>query len=172
MSSPAGPLLPIPKLRRLPDAVRERESLEAAGRKVVLTNGCFDLLHAGHLYFLQQASEQGDALFIALNSDTSVRTLKGSSRPIQPEIERAYALAALACTHTVVLFDQPRLVPEIRALHPDVYVKAGDYTVETLAADERAALLEVGARIQILPFLPGYSTSDLLRRIAAAHASA
>lgn len=160
-------LLPIAKLRRLEAACEERERLRQAGRKVVLTNGCFDLLHAGHIFFLEQAARAGDALFIALNSDASVRALKGPSRPIQSETERAYALAALASTHTLVLFDEPRLVNEIETLQPDVYVKAGDYTLESLDAGERRALQHVGAEIRFLPFLPHISTSALLQRIAA-----
>lgn len=161
-----------PKLRALDNAQREREQLAASGQKVVLTNGCFDLLHTGHLYFLQQAQKLGDALFIALNSDASVRALKGPHRPIQSAHERAYALAALACVHTVVIFDAPRLVREIETLRPDVYAKAGDYSLATLDASEREALQAVGADIRFLSFLPNFSTTALLKRIAAAHAFA
>lgn len=160
-------LLPIAKLRPLESAREERERLRQAGRKVVLTNGCFDLLHAGHIFFLEQAARASDALFIALNSDASVRALKGPTRPIQSEIERAYALAALACVHTLVLFDQPRLVNEIETLRPDIYVKAGDYTLESLDAGERHALQQVGAEIRFLPFLAQISTSALIQRIAS-----
>jgi rfaE bifunctional protein nucleotidyltransferase chain/domain len=155
----------------LSEAADARAVLRRHNRKAVLTNGCFDLLHAGHIYFLEQARRAGDALFIALNSDSSVRALKGPSRPLQSEIERAYALSALACTDVVFLFDQPRLTNEIRALRPDVYVKAGDYSLETLDPGERAALTEVGAEIRFLPFLPGFSTTQLLKRIAAAAGS-
>jgi rfaE bifunctional protein nucleotidyltransferase chain/domain len=160
-------LLPIAKLRSLEAAREERQRLRQTGGKVVLTNGCFDLLHAGHLFFLEHAARAGDALFIALNSDASVRALKGPSRPIQSEIERAYALAALACVHTVVLFDQRRLVNEIETLQPDVYVKAGDYTLESLDPSERRALQRGGAEIRFLPFLAHISTSALIQRIAA-----
>lgn len=156
------------KLRSLTAAIDLRQSLRQQHRRVVLTNGCFDLLHAGHLYFLQQAAACGDALFVALNSDASVRALKGPARPILSEFERAYALSALACVHTIVLFDQPRLEAEIRALAPDIYVKAGDYSLATLDPSERAALQEVGAEVRFLPFLPGFSTTGLLKRIAAA----
>lgn len=168
MSSPASPLLPIAKLRTLAEAVRDREVLASTGRRVVLTNGCFDLLHAGHLHFLRHARALGDALFVALNRDASVRALKGPARPIQSERERAYALDALACTDVILFFDQPRLVAEIRALRPDLYVKAGDYTLATLDPAERQALAEVEAEICFLPFLPGFSTTGLLERIAAA----
>ena len=137
-----------------------REAQRAAGTRVVLTNGVFDLLHTGHLYYLRQARELGDALIIALNADASVRVLKGPSRPVQTEEQRAYALGALACVDTVVIFCEPRLTAEIRALRPDVYCQAGDYT--------RAALQEVGADIRFLPFMPGFSTTELIARIKRA----
>ncbi len=135
---------------------------------MVLTNGVFDLLHTGHLYYLQKARALGDVLVIALNADASVRALKGPTRPVQDEGQRAYALAALACVDAVVIFREPRLTAEIRALRPDVYTKAGDYTLEKLNPEERAALQEVGARIEFMPFLPGFSTTQLIARIRAA----
>ncbi len=135
---------------------------------MVLTNGVFDLLHTGHLYYLQKARALGDVLVIALNADASVRALKGPTRPVQDEGQRAYALAALACVDAVVIFREPRLTAEIRALRPDVYTKAGDYTLEKLNPEERAALQEVGARIEFMPFLPGFSTTPLIARIRAA----
>jgi rfaE bifunctional protein nucleotidyltransferase chain/domain len=110
-------------------------------------------------------------LFVALNGDASVRTLKGPARPVQTAAERAYTMGALEFVDTVLVFDTPRLDREIRALRPDIYVKAGDYSLEKLDPSERAALEEVGARIQFLPFLPGYSTTGLLKKIAAAAAA-
>ncbi len=157
-----------PKLRNLEHTVTQRAKLRAAGQRVVLTNGVFDLLHTGHLYYLQQARQLGDALMIALNSDASVRALKGPMRPVQSEQERAYALAALACVDGIVIFSEPRLSAEIRAIRPDVYCKAGDYTLEKLDPGERAALEEVGAQIKFLPFLPGFSTTALIAKIKAA----
>jgi D-glycero-beta-D-manno-heptose 1-phosphate adenylyltransferase len=157
-----------PKLRNLSDAVGWRERMREAGRRVVLTNGVFDLLHTGHLYFLKQARELGDALIIALNADTSVRALKGPTRPIQNQEQRAYALGALECVDAITVFSEPRLTKEIIALRPDVYCKAGDYTLEKLNPEERAALQEVGALIKFAPFLAGFSTTDLIARIKAA----
>lgn len=157
-----------PKLFTLDQAVAARERLRAAGRKVVLTNGVFDLLHTGHLFYLQQARALGDALFIALNSDASVKVLKGPLRPVMNEEQRAYALAALTCIDGVVIFREPRLTAEILALRPDVYCKAGDYTLEKLNPQERAALESVGARIDFMPFLPGFSTTNLIAKIRAA----
>ncbi len=157
-----------PKLFSLAGAVARRETLRAAGKRVVLTNGVFDLLHTGHLFYLQQARARGDALLIALNADASVRALKGPTRPIQSEEQRAYALAALACVDGVFIFGTPRLDAEIRALRPDVYTKAGDYTLEKLDAGERGALQDVGAEIKFMPFLVGFSTTALIARIKAA----
>src|SRR4051812_10614977 len=152
----------------LDQAVARRESLRRAGQRVVLTNGVFDLLHTGHLYYLQKARALGDALIIALNADASVRALKGPTRPVQTEEQRAYALAALECVDAIVIFREPRLTVEIRAVRPDVYCKAGDYTLEKLNAEERGALQEVRARIEFLPFLTGFSTTQLIARIKAA----
>lgn len=157
-----------PKLRTLPETVVWREAERERGRRVVLTNGVFDLLHTGHLYYLQKARALGDGLIIALNSDASVKALKGPLRPVQSEEQRAFALGALECVDGVVIFRQPRLTWEIRALCPDVYCKAGDYTLEKLNAEERDALVEVGARIEFLPYLPGFSTTDLIARIRRA----
>jgi rfaE bifunctional protein nucleotidyltransferase chain/domain len=157
-----------PKLLSLAAAVARRAQWRAAGRQVVLTNGVFDLLHTGHLSCLQKARALGDALIVALNSDASVKQLKGPLRPVQTEHERAYALAALSCVDAVVIFRELRLTTEIRALRPDVYVKAGDYTLATLDPGERAALEEAGARIEFLPHLPGFSTTQLIAKIKAA----
>lgn len=157
-----------PKLISLEQAVEARGKLRAAGKRLVLTNGCFDLLHTGHLYFLRQAREQGDALWVAINSDESVGRLKGPARPVQGEEERTFAMAALSFVDRVFIFRQPRLTREIRAVAPDVYAKAGDYTLDTLNPEERGALEEVGAEIRFLPFLPGFSTTALIAKIRAA----
>ena len=158
-----------PKLyASLEAAVAAREKLRAIGKRVVLTNGVFDLLHTGHLYYLEKARSYGDALFIALNGDASVRQLKGPLRPVQTEEHRAYALAATWFVDGIVVFQNKRLTAEILALKPDVYCKAGDYTLEKLDPDERRALEQVGAEIKFLPFLPGFSTTDLIAKIKAA----
>jgi len=149
-------------------AVAAREKLRAAGKRVVLTNGVFDLLHTGHLYYLEKARGFGDALFIALNGDASVRQLKGPLRPVQAEEHRAYALAATWFVDGIVVFQNKRLTEEILALKPDVYCKAGDYTLEKLDRDERRALEQVGAQIKFLPFLSGFSTTSLIAKIKAA----
>ncbi len=158
-----------PKLLSLEQAVATRAKLRAAGKQLVLTNGVFDLLHTGHLYYLKQARALGEALFIALNSDESVRVLKGPLRPVQNEEQRAYALGALWFVSGIVIFrEEKRLTPEILALRPDIYTKAGDYTLDKLEPEERRALEKVGAKIEFMPFLPGFSTTALIAKIKAA----
>lgn len=137
--------------------------LREAGGRVVFTNGCFDLLHPGHISYLRTARSLGDALVVGLNSDTSVRKLKGPSRPVVPEVDRAILLEALESVDAVVIFSEATPVRLIRELKPGVYVKGGDYRIEDLPEAEVAA--EIGAEIEILPFETGYSTSALIERI-------
>lgn len=160
--------LHTPKHLTLAAAVDWCKRLQGENKTLVMTNGCFDLLHTGHLFFLNKAATLGDALIVALNGDASVRALKGPTRPVQNEHERAYLLGSLACVDAVITFATPRLTREIEAINPDIYVKAGDYTRESLDAEERAALEVAGADIQFLPFLPGYSTTALIRKITFA----
>lgn len=145
-------------------AQRARE-LRAAGKKLVATNGCFDLLHVGHVRYLQAARRLGDVLAVGLNGDRSVRELKGNGRPINNEEDRAEVLAALECVDFVAIFPEMRAVQFILAAQPAIYAKGGDYTSETLNAEEHAALQRVGAEIRIIPFEKGYSTSLLLEQL-------
>jgi len=131
----------------------------------VLTNGCFDLLHYGHVESLTQAAAFGDYLWVAMNSDSSVRALKGIDRPIIPENERAYLLNSLDCISGVTLFENERLTEEILALQPDVYVKSSDYTVDSIDPEEKKALMSVNASLKFVPFIAGHSTSSLIERI-------
>ena len=148
------------------DELTERtRQLRAAGKKLVATNGCFDLLHVGHVRYLQAARGLGDVLAVGLNGDRSVRELKGSGRPINNEADRAEILAALECVDLVAIFPEIRATEFILAAQPAIYAKGGDYTSETLNAEERAALQEVGAEIRIIPFEKGYSTSLLLEQL-------
>ncbi|MDA0293141.1 MAG: adenylyltransferase/cytidyltransferase family protein [Verrucomicrobia bacterium] len=142
-----------------------RDQMERAGQKLVFTNGCFDLLHAGHVRYLQQARELGHALAVGLNSDRSVRELKGEGRPINAEDDRAEVVAALGCVDYVVIFDGKRATDLLRAVRPQVYAKGGDYTPESLDPDERAILAAADAEVQILPLLPGRSTTAVLERM-------
>ena len=141
------------------------DSLRAQGRRLVLTNGCFDLLHAGHVRYLQAARALGDALAVAINGDDSVRALKGEGRPLNTGSDRAEIVAALACVDHVVVFPEVRATALIEKVRPSIYVKGGDYTPASLHAEERAALEKVGAEIRILPFAPGHSTSGLIERM-------
>lgn len=152
-------------LSSLAEAVQFREQARSRGESFVLTNGCFDLLHAGHVYSLEQAAALGDHLWVALNSDVGVKALKGASRPVQSERERAYALTSLRFVSGVTLFGNERLVEEIEALRPDHYAKSGDYTTETMDQAERAALEACGAEIHFLSFLEGQGTTGLLAKI-------
>jgi len=153
------------KLISLARAIKRRDSLRKDGKRLTITNGCFDLLHAGHVHYLREAAQQGDVLWLLLNSDASVQAIKGPTRPVQSELYRAYVMAALEFIDAIVLFPNPRLDSEIRALRPDIYVKAGDYNIDTINSDEKTALLEVGADIRFLPFLEGLSSTELMRKI-------
>ncbi len=142
-----------------------RAELNARGQKLVFTNGVFDLLHVGHVRYLREARALGDALVIALNSDDSVRALKGPTRPVNTQADRAEILRALAFVDRVVVFDEPRVTRLIEAIKPHVYTKGGDYTVETLNPEERAALERVDADIRILPMVEGKSTTSTLNKL-------
>ena len=158
------------KLLTLRAAVARRRRLAAAGTQVVLTNGVFDLLHPGHRHYLQRARALGGALFVALNSNASTRLLKGPTRPVQGQTERARALGRLPFVDAVVIFRGKRLDREIAALRPDVYCKAGDYTLAKLDPAERGALEKAGARIKFMPFLAGHSTTKKIAAMQAAPA--
>ena len=150
----------------LDEAVEARRKLAASGRKLAVTNGCFDLLHRGHAEYLMQARSLADRLFVLINSDESVRALKGPTRPVNQEDDRAFLLACLEFVDGVVIFRSSRCDRELAALKPDVYAKGGDYTVESLDPSERAALLEAGSDIRFIPFVPGYSTTGTLKKAA------
>jgi D-glycero-beta-D-manno-heptose 1-phosphate adenylyltransferase len=156
---------PSTRLLNLSECVALRAAAGSQGRRVVLTNGCFDILHRGHLEYLRQSAMLGDFLIVAVNSDESVSALKGPSRPLNPAVDRAYALACLRFVDATFIFQGPRLADEILALRPDVYTKAGDYSPETLERTEFSALECVGARIVISPFIQGYSTTLLVDRM-------
>ncbi len=134
--------------------------------RLVFTNGCFDILHRGHVEVLVRARELGDRLVIGLNSDDSVRRLKGEGRPLQPETDRAACLAGLECVDAVVVFDEDTPTELIAALKPDVWVKGGDYRREELR--ELKTLEASGGRLVLLPLVEGRSTTDLLRKAARA----
>ena len=154
-----------PKIVELEQVFYRCDKLRAAGKWLVATNGCFDLLHVGHVRYLQAARALGDFLAIGLNGDNSVRELKGSGRPVTTESDRAELLAALQCVDLVTVFPQLRATQFLAAVRPAIYVKGGDYRSETLNEEERAVLKEIGAEIRLIPFETGYSTSRLIEQI-------
>jgi rfaE bifunctional protein nucleotidyltransferase chain/domain len=140
-------------------------AVRAQSRKVVLTNGCFDILHPGHVRYLEAARGLGHILAVAINGDESVRALKGEGRPLNPAPERAEIVAALEAVDYVVIFPEVRVTRLLEEIRPSIYVKGGDYSKESLNPEEHAALEKIGAEIRILPLEPGYSTSNLLDRM-------
>jgi rfaE bifunctional protein nucleotidyltransferase chain/domain len=136
-----------------------------ATQRIVFTNGCFDLLHVGHVRYLAAAKQLGDILVVGLNSDASVRLLKGPDRPINSESDRAEILAALTVVDHVVIFQEMRVTQLISSLQPNLYVKGGDYSVDSLDRGEIDAVRSVGAEIKIVPLVPGRSTTRLIEAI-------
>ncbi|MGQ9897207.1 MAG: D-glycero-beta-D-manno-heptose 1-phosphate adenylyltransferase [Acidobacteriota bacterium] len=153
----------------LHDLAEERVEWRRRGHRVVFTNGCFDLLHPGHVSYLQEARALGDILIVALNSDRSVRELKGPARPILTAAERCQVLAALAAVDAVTVFDAPTPLFVIEQLVPDVLVKGGDWPVEQIVG--REVVEAHGGAVYSLPFVPGLSTTDIIHRILSRQAA-
>jgi rfaE bifunctional protein nucleotidyltransferase chain/domain len=153
------------KILTLDQLGAESGRLRVEGKRVVATNGCFDILHVGHVRYLAAARKLGHLLVVGLNGDDSVRQLKGRGRPVNRERDRAEVLTALESVDYVTIFLEKRATNFLRAAQPAVYAKGGDYTADTLDPEERAVLDEFGTRIKIIPFERGYSTSELLTRI-------
>ena len=153
------------KIITLAELARRSGEIRRAGKRLVLTNGCFDLLHVGHVRYLEQARQLGDFLAVAVNGDESVRTLKGTGRPLNSEADRAEVLAALEAVSFVTIFPTVRATEVIETARPAVYVKGGDYTPESLDAEERSAVRSIGAETVILPLVPGKSTSQMIQGI-------
>jgi len=153
----------IISLEQLP---RQARDLRATGKKIVATNGCFDLLHVGHVRYLTAARALGDSLIVGVNADESVRSLKGPGRPVNNQTDRAEIVAALECVDLVAIFPEMRATKFLELAAPDIYVKGGDYKTETLNPEEGAVLKRIGAKVEIVPLEQGYSTSDLLARLA------
>lgn len=154
------------KLKSIDELTEIVAALRESGKKVVWTNGCFDIVHVGHITYLQKAASLGDALIVGLNSDASVRNVKGPGRPIVPEGERAVVLSALECVGYVVLFSEPSPMPYLETLRPDVYAKGGDYTLDTIVQEERRLVESYGGAIEIISGVEGRSTTSIIARIA------
>jgi D-glycero-beta-D-manno-heptose 1-phosphate adenylyltransferase len=143
-----------------------RKQFRAAEKKLVVTNGCFDILHLGHVTYLETARNFGDVLLVGVNSDSAVRGLKGAGRPVNSEMDRASVLAALQSVDGVCIFTDPTATKFLAAAQPDIYVKGGDYTLDTLNQHERRAVEATGGKIVLVPFVPGKSTTALLEKIS------
>jgi rfaE bifunctional protein nucleotidyltransferase chain/domain len=155
----------VGRLVTLDEAVTLREEMRRSGQTLVFTNGHFDLLHVGHLDYLEKARALGDALFVGLNGDQSSVRLKGAGRPIVPAADRTRLLAALLPVTAVIIFEEDTAHHLIHALQPEIYVKGGDYAHKPLP--ERPAVEAYGGRVELIDYLPGYSTSDLIQRVKA-----
>jgi len=142
-------------------------SLRAVGKKVVVTNGCFDILHMGHVTYLEAARNLGDALLVGVTSDRWVGELKGPGRPVNSEADRAAVLAGLESVDGVCIFAEKTALNFLEAAKPDVYVKGGDYTIDTINQEERRLIEGSGGRIALIGFVPGKSTTLLLKKIAS-----
>lgn len=151
------------KLLNIESLIRERERMRREGKRVVFTNGCFDLLHPGHVRYLTEARALGDALIVALNSDRSVRLLKGEGRPILEELERAEVIGALEAVDFVIVFDEDTPRTLIARLLPDVLVKGGDWPVDQIVGREEVEA--AGGKTVSLPYVEGSSTSEIIERI-------
>ncbi len=147
----------------LTGAVRLCRALQRAGKKAVTTNGCFDILHPGHIRILEKSRSLGDALVVLVNSDASVRRLKGPSRPLQGENDRMTVLAALRCVDYVCMFDEDTPAPALARLRPDIHVKGGDYTLADLP--EAEVVIRGGGKVAIVPLVRGKSTTSLITRM-------
>lgn len=149
------------KLNELLDIVEE---LKAQQKTIVTTNGCFDILHAGHVRYLKQAKELGDILVLCLNSDESVKKIKGPTRPLNNENDRAEVISALCSVDYVVIFEEETPINLLAQIKPDIHVKGGDYTEDTLP--ETKVIKEGGGKVQFIPFLEGRSTTNIINKIA------
>jgi rfaE bifunctional protein nucleotidyltransferase chain/domain len=153
------------KILSLPELKSRAAEIRANGDRLVLTNGCFDLLHVGHVRYLKEARQLGNFLAVAVNGDRSVKALKGPSRPLNSADDRAEILAALECVDFVTVFPGLRATEVIEAVEPAIYVKGGDYTLENLDPEEVVALKKAGSEIKTLPLVPKKSTSRLIERM-------
>ena len=144
-----------------------RTAMRHQNKRVVVTNGCFDLIHVGHVTYLQTARNLGDVLLVGLNSDTAVKILKGNDRPINNEVDRASILASVESVGAVCIFNSTTATEFLNVACPDIYAKGGDYTIHTLNPDERRTVKNCGGRIVIIPLVEGRSTTHTLKKITS-----
>jgi D-beta-D-heptose 7-phosphate kinase/D-beta-D-heptose 1-phosphate adenosyltransferase len=155
------------KLKPLDDLIASRAAWRAAGKTVVWTNGCFDLVHVGHIRSFRDAKALGDILIVGINSDASVRAIKGETRPLIDQNDRAELLSALEMIDYVTIFDDPTPVAALSRLQPDIHCKGAEYADGARPVPERETVLSYGGQLRFLPFHPGRSTSEIVARIAA-----
>ncbi len=160
-----GDSIQTDKLKSLEQVRALVKRLKREGRRVVWTNGCFDILHVGHIMYLQEARKEGDVMIVGLNSDASVRQNKGAERPVVNERDRAQVLSALECVDYIIIFDEKTPLPLLEILEPDIYAKGGDYTVDTIVQEERRLVESYGGRIAIIPGREGKSTTYIINKI-------
>jgi len=156
------------KICTLEEAKKSCTALKNSGKRIVFTNGCFDILHPGHARYLSSARDLGDFLIVALNSDRSVQAIKGSKRPIFPEQMRAELLAALECVNSVLIFDEDNPLRVIKYLLPHILVKGGDWQEDRIIGAD--VVKAGGGEVRRVPFVKGYSTSDIIKKIAQLYA--
>ncbi|NOY74880.1 MAG: adenylyltransferase/cytidyltransferase family protein [Kiritimatiellaeota bacterium] len=156
---------PLEKILTMDVALKWRVALKAEGRKLVMTNGCFDILHQGHVEYLFKARNEGGALIVALNSDASTKELKGPGRPVNDQNARAAIIASLYFVDAVSIFDTIRCDGIIERTTPDIYVKGGDYDIDTINPQEKKSLSIIGAEIRFIPLTPGFSTTKTISKI-------
>ncbi len=148
---------------KLSDVITEIEKLKQQGKKIITTNGCFDILHRGHAFYLQEAKKLGDVLVVGINSDASVKSLKGEGRPINKAIDRAFLISQLKSVDYTFIFEESLPIDFLKKIAPHVHVKGGDYQVEALP--EYKILQSLGAKIVTIPFVEGYSTTSTLKKM-------
>lgn len=151
------------KIFLLPELVKVTAQWKFFNQKIVFTNGVFDILHKGHIFSLSGAAKEGDHLIVGVNSDASVKRLKGDQRPVNDQLSRALVLASLVIVDAVILFEEDTPLNLIKAIHPDILVKGGDYTVEQIAGAKE--VIAEGGRVVINPILEGFSTTSIIEKI-------
>jgi len=152
------------KIKELPEAKKEIDRLKSENKKIVFTNGCFDILHIGHARYLYAAKERGDCLIVAVNSDRSVKSIKGPGRPVMNQAERTELLAAFQSVDMVVIFDEDNPLEVIRYLMPDILVKGGDWKEEDIIGSD--VVKAAGGEVHRIPFVNGVSTTDIIKKIS------
>ena len=153
------------KVLSISQAIEWKEKLVQENKTLVITNGCFDLLHRGHVQYLNDASSKGDELLVAINSDASLTALKGPLRPLVSQEDRAYILASMEAISAVVIFDGINCASLLKSIPPDVYVKGGDYDIDTINRDEYEVLSQTDCQFEFIPFVSGLSTTNLIDKI-------